>query len=66
MKALEPKQQKTMAQSKATAAEVEQQAIEATIAVWQRVKHKLENRIEAIAKATDAVLNNTLGDELRQ
>ena len=66
LKALEPKQQKTMARSKATAAEVEKQAIEATIAVWQRVKHKLESRVEAIARATDAVLNNTLEDELRQ
>ena len=66
LRALEPKQPKTIAQPKATAAEVEQQAIEATIAVWQRVKHKLESRVEAIARATDAVLKDTLKDELRQ
>ena len=66
LRAVEPKQPKTIAQPKATAAEVEQQAIAATIAVWQRVKRKLESRVEAIARATDALLNNTLEDELRQ
>ncbi|MEM8829839.1 MAG: response regulator [Cyanobacteria bacterium P01_G01_bin.19] len=66
LRALEPQQPKTIAPPKATAAEVEQQAVEATIAVWQRVKRKLESRVETIARATDALLNNTLEDELRQ
>ncbi|MDJ0591997.1 MAG: response regulator [Pleurocapsa sp. MO_226.B13] len=53
-------------QPKVVSAEVEQQAIAATTAVWQRVKNKLDSRVAAIARATEAVLNNDLEDELRQ
>ncbi|MBE9048222.1 response regulator [Pleurocapsales cyanobacterium LEGE 10410] len=63
LKSPEPKHQKNQ---KAIPAKVEQQAIEATTAVWQRVKNKLDSRVAAIARATDAILNDNLEDELRQ
>ena len=61
-----PHQIKDSHESSATATEVEQQALAATTAVWQRVKKKLNNRVEAIARATDAIFQNHLEDELRQ
>lgn len=66
LRALESKPPETIKQYKTISTEVEQQAIEATTAVWQRVKNKLDSRVAAIARATDAVLNNSLKDELRQ
>lgn len=62
----EPQHQTKVSQNPAIAMEVEQQAIEATTAVWQRVKKKLNSRVSAIARATDAIFNNNLEDELRQ
>ena len=68
LKSLEPKKKKTKSvkQPKALSAEIEKQAIEATTAVWQRFKNKLDSRVAAIERATNAVLQNDLGDELRQ
>ena len=68
LRSLEPKKKKTkvLKQSKASSAEIEKQAIEATTAVWQRVKNKLHSRVAAIERATNALLQNDLGDELRQ
>ncbi len=68
LRSLEPKKKKTkvLKQSKAFSAEIEKQAIEATTAVWERVKNKLHRRIVAIERATNALRQNALGDELRQ
>ncbi len=68
LKSLEPKKKKnkSVKQPKALSTEIEKQAIEAATAVWQRVKNKLDSRVTAIERATDAVLQNNLGDELRQ
>ncbi len=52
--------------SKDLSPEIEKKAIEAATAVWQRVKNKLDSRVAAIEKATDALLNNNLADKLRQ
>ena len=66
LRALEPSPKERLEQPQTVSAKVEQQAIEATAAVWQRVKNKLDSRVTAIARATDAILNNNLSDELRQ
>ena len=69
LKTPETKSQKSstkLRQPKVVSPQVEQQAMEATTAIWQRVKNKLDSRVSAIARATDALLNNNLEDELRQ
>jgi diguanylate cyclase (GGDEF)-like protein len=62
----EPKHETEVNHNQAIPAQVEQQAIEATAVVWQRVKGKLDSRVAAIAQATDAIFNDNLEDELRQ
>jgi PAS domain S-box-containing protein len=51
---------------KSVSPDLEKKAIEAAIIVWQRVKEKLSSRVATIERATTAMLNNKLGDELRQ
>jgi diguanylate cyclase (GGDEF)-like protein len=51
---------------KSISPDLEKKAIEAAIVVWQRVKEKLSSRVATIEQATTAILNNKLGDELRQ
>ncbi len=68
LKSLEPKKKKnkSVKQPKALSTEIEKQAIEATTAIWQRVKNKLDSRVAALERATNALVQNALGDELRQ
>ncbi|MEM9507242.1 MAG: response regulator, partial [Cyanobacteria bacterium P01_E01_bin.35] len=66
LRALESNKKGTVKPTKAVSAEVEQQAIKATTAVWQRVKNKLDSRLTAITRATEAMDNNNLSDELRK
>lgn len=51
---------------KSVSPDLEKKAIEAAIIVWQRVKEKLSSRVATIERATTAMLNNKLGEELRQ
>ncbi|NET57111.1 MAG: response regulator [Symploca sp. SIO2E6] len=46
--------------------DLEQQAIETAINVWQRVQEKFTNRVAVIEEATTAMLKNTLDESLRQ
>ncbi|NEP60260.1 MAG: response regulator [Symploca sp. SIO2G7] len=46
--------------------DLEQQAIETTINVWQRVQEKFTSRVAVIEQATTAMLKDTLDDSLRQ
>lgn len=62
----EPKKAKVSSHLKTLSPKVKQQATEATTAVWQRVKNKLDSRIAAIERATNAIEQNDLDEELQQ
>ena len=53
-------------QPKASILEREQQAVEAAIEIWQRVKVQLDSRIKTIEQAAQALWENNLEEELRQ
>jgi len=46
--------------------DIEQQAIETAINVWQRVQEKFTNRVAVIEQATTAIMKNDLDESLRQ
>ncbi|NEP12587.1 MAG: response regulator [Symploca sp. SIO2C1] len=70
LKPVEP--QKPRSKSKVTkkpkqlSPDLEQQAIETAINVWQRVQEKFTNRVAVIEQATTAMLKNDLDESLRQ
>lgn len=67
VEAPQPKKQgKVTKKQKQLPPDLEQQAIETAISVWQRVQEKFTNRVAVIEQATTAILKDDLDESLRQ